>query len=64
MTVNHGGNLPVEYFLAYIKLVMKAKNCSLLQAQDYIVEHFFKGDTDTFGKHTYSNFIKAIQEIS
>ncbi|MEK9197323.1 hypothetical protein [Ureibacillus sp. FSL E2-3493] len=43
MTVNHGGNLPKEYFLAYINLVMNAHNCSLNQAEDYMLDHFLKG---------------------
>lgn len=64
MTVNHGGNLRKEYFLAYINLVMNEHNCSLKQAQDYMMDHFFKGNIYSFGTYTYSNFVKAVQEFS
>lgn len=63
MTVNHGGNLTKEYFLAYISLVMNAHNCSLNQARDYMIDHFFKGNPRTFGKYTYSNFAEAVKEF-
>ncbi|MEA0552984.1 hypothetical protein U1P98_04570 [Lysinibacillus irui] len=64
MTVNNGGKLSKEYFSAYLSLVMNANQCSVLLAKEYMEEHFFKNNIDTFGKYTYSNFLKAVKEIS
>lgn len=64
MVVNNGGNLSKEYFLSYLKLVMNAHNCTLTQAQNYMLDHFFKGNICTFGKHTYDNFLNAVNEYS
>lgn len=43
---------------------MNANNSSLIQAQNYMMEHFFKGNENTFGKYSYSNYLKAIKELS
>ena len=64
MIVNSGGKLSKEYFVSYLKLVMNAKQCSLLQAKDHMEIHFFKSDVQSFGKYTYSNFLDAVKELS
>lgn len=64
MIVNNGGNLSKEYFVSYLKLVMNAKQCSLVQAKDHMEIHFFKRNVQSFGKYTYSNFSKALKELS
>ena len=64
MTVNNGANLSKEYFISYLKLVREARSCSLEQAQDYMVNHFFKNNNDVDGKDSYSNFLKAIEILS
>lgn len=64
MTVNNGGKLSKEYFSAYLNLIMNANQCSKSQAKEYMEEHFFKNNKDTFGQYTYSNFLKAVNELS
>ncbi|WP_313894863.1 hypothetical protein [Psychrobacillus sp.] len=60
MTVNNGANLSKEYFISYLKLVREAKSFSLEQAQDYMVNHFFKNNYNIYGKDSYCNFLQAI----
>ncbi|QCR32307.1 hypothetical protein [Lysinibacillus sp. SGAir0095] len=64
MTVNNGGNLSKEYFNAYIRLIMNARNCSLEDAEVYIYEHFFNGNSHSFGEFSYSSYLKAVEEMS
>lgn len=64
MIVNHGGNLPKEYFSAYIKLVMNSRNCSIESAKDITMELFFKNDKNRFGKDTYQSFEDAFRELT
>lgn len=63
MIVNSGGKLSKEYFVSYLKLVMNAKQCSLVQAKDYMEIHFFKSDVLSFGEYTYFNFLEACKEL-
>jgi hypothetical protein len=64
MTVNHGGTLKKEYFLSYLKLVISFRHCSVIEAKDLAFELFFKNDKDAFGNETYTNFLKAVAELS
>ncbi|SOC42941.1 hypothetical protein [Ureibacillus acetophenoni] len=64
MIVNSGGKLSKEYFVSYLKLVMNAKQCSLVQAKDHMELHFFKRDVLSFGEYTYSNFMEAVKDLS
>ncbi|OCA85807.1 hypothetical protein A8F94_13120 [Bacillus sp. FJAT-27225] len=63
MTVNHGGTLKKEYFLAYMKLVMNFRNCSVNEAKELAMELFFKNDKDSYGTETYANFLKAVNGL-
>jgi len=63
-TVNHGGNLPKEYFKHYIKLVMLSKEMSLEQAKMFTFEHFFHENEEKFGAQTYDNFLTAYSELA
>lgn len=64
MIVNHGGNLPKEYFLAYIKLVMNSRNCSIETAKVHTIKMFFKNDKNRYGKDTYQSFEDAFHELT
>ncbi|MEK4486329.1 hypothetical protein MHH81_12175 [Psychrobacillus sp. FSL H8-0484] len=64
MTVNNGGKLSTEYFVSYLKLIMNARNCSLETARTFMFDQFFKGNKDTFGTYSYSNFLKAFEGFS
>lgn len=63
MVINHAGNLKNEYFLSYMKLIMNTRQCSLEQAKKYTIENFFGLNTDSLGKQTYENFLRAYQEL-
>lgn len=64
MVVNNGGNLSVAYFMAYLNLIIQAKQCSAVCAQQYMLEKFFKGNPDHFGPVTYEAFIKATGDMN
>ena len=64
VTVNNGANLTKDYFISYLKLVREARYFSLEQAQDYMVNNFFKNNNDVYGKDSYYNFLKAIEILS
>jgi len=59
MVVNNGGNLSKAYFKAYLNLIMTAKACSALCAQQYMLEHFFKGNPHQFGPVSYEAFVQV-----
>ncbi|WP_342542799.1 hypothetical protein MHH33_02045 [Paenisporosarcina sp. FSL H8-0542] len=64
MVVNNGGNLSIAYFIAYLNLIIQAKQCSVICAQQYMLEKFFKGNPNHFGPVTYQSFIQATGEIN
>ena len=64
MVVNNGGNLSFEYFIAYLNLVMQAKQCSVSCAKQDMLEKFFKGNPYHFGSLSYKSFTEAIDEIT
>ncbi|QBP39901.1 hypothetical protein [Paenisporosarcina antarctica] len=63
MVVNHGGNLSKSYFVAYLNLIMRAKECSASCAKQDMLEQFFKGDPNHFGTVSFQAFIEAIAEM-
>jgi hypothetical protein len=63
MVVNNGGNLSTDYFVAYMNLVMKAKQCSVVCAKKDMLEKFFKGNPHHFGPVSYQSFAQALDEI-
>lgn len=64
MVVNNGGNLSVDYFIAYLNLVMQTKQCSASCAKQYMLEKFFKGNPGHFGSLSYQSFTQAIDELT
>lgn len=63
MVFNHAGNLKKSYFLSYMRLIMNTQQCSIEQAKEYTIENFFGLNTDSLGKQTYENFLRAYQEL-
>ena len=63
MVVNKGGNLSVAYFTAYLNLIIQAHQCSVVCAQQYMMEKFFKGNLDYFGPVSYQAFSQAFTEL-
>jgi len=63
MVVNHGGNLSKAYFIAYLNLIMHAKECSVTCAKQDMLEQFFKGNPNHFGLVSYQAFIQAVDDI-
>ncbi|SFB20460.1 MULTISPECIES: hypothetical protein [unclassified Bacillus (in: firmicutes)] len=64
MTVNHGGALSKEYFLAYLNLIIISRQFSLEQAQSLTMELFFRHNPDMYGKDTYKSFLEAGKELT
>lgn len=63
MTVNHASVLTKEYFIAYIKLIMKSREYTLIQAKEFAFDFFFKEDSQRYGTTTWLQFEKALIEI-
>ncbi|HCY9632472.1 TPA: hypothetical protein O9P75_002707 [Staphylococcus aureus] len=63
MVVNHAGNLSVDYFIGYLKLVMTSKDIYLNEAVAYMKSSFFKDNIEAYGEITAHNFKQAIQEL-
>jgi len=64
MVVNHGGNLSKAYFVAYLKLIMIAKECTAICAKQNMLERFFNGNPNHFGDVSYQSFIQAYDEVA
>lgn len=59
MRINNSGNLSVEYFHAYFRLVVNTQNIDKNEAKTLIFKRFFHDDPMLRGKTTYTNFEKA-----
>lgn len=64
MTVNHAGTLSKEYFLAYLHLIMNARQCSLESAKSLTLELFFHSNIKEYGEETSKRFLEACNELA
>lgn len=63
MVINHAGALRTEYFIAYMKLIMNAFECSVEQARNITFERLFRSKEDYLGNESYIQFLKAYEAI-
>lgn len=63
MTVNHSGTLNKEYFLAYLKLIMNTRECSLEMAKNPTLELFFHNNLTEYGEETSKRFFEAYNQL-
>ncbi|MBM7660012.1 hypothetical protein JOC85_000779 [Bacillus mesophilus] len=63
MTVNHAGALKKEYFIAYLKLVLNARECTIEEAKDITFNLFFRQNKEIYGEETYKQFLLAYQDL-
>lgn len=63
MMINHAGALRKEYFIAYMKLLMNAFECSAQQARNLTFERLFRSKEDYLGNQSYKVFLEAYEEI-
>lgn len=59
MILNRGGALSVEYFIAYMKLIMNTRECASIKAKEIAFERLFRNDSKTLGKESYQKFLLA-----
>lgn len=64
MTVNHASTLRKDYFLAYLRLVLNSRNCTLERARDLTIALFFRNNPKQYGDQTYCHFLKAYEELA
>ncbi|SDM99529.1 hypothetical protein SAMN04488137_2972 [Fictibacillus solisalsi] len=64
MIVNRGGALGKDYFVSYLRLIMNARNCSVMDAHEVAMDIFFHGDNTRFGISTFEQFQSAFHELS
>ncbi len=63
MTVNHGGNLSVEYFESYLNLIMSTRQFSPEDAKCWMEQDFFKGNPFLYGEPTHHSFLEAVKKV-
>ncbi|MDM5338454.1 hypothetical protein QUF84_14635 [Fictibacillus enclensis] len=64
MIINRGGALGKAYFISYLRLIMNARDCSVVDAQEVAMDIFFHGDKTRFGTATFEQFTAAFHELS
>ena len=63
MTVNRSGDLSVEYFLAYFRLVMNSRLFDVEETYGYIFRSFFASDSTYRGDTTFERFQQSFGQI-
>lgn len=63
MIINNAGSLRKEYFIAYMKLLMNAFECSIEVAKERTFAKLFQLNKDNMGEETYTQFLLAYQEL-
>ncbi len=64
MVLNRGGALSIDYFVAYMKLIMNTKDCPALKAKEIAFERLFRNKSDTLGQESYEKFLLAFDAIA
>ena len=63
MVINKGGNLSKEYFIAYLKLIMNSRQCTLEKAKEITFERLFQKDKETLGSISFESFTNAYEDL-
>ena len=63
MVINKGGNLSKEYFIAYLKLIMNSRQCTLEKAKEITFERLFQKDKKTLGSISFERFTNAYVDL-
>lgn len=63
MRIHKSGDKSVEFFTAYMQLVLQANISSVEHLEKYMVHHFFQNDISSLGSITLANFKQALQII-
>ncbi|MCY8235357.1 hypothetical protein [Priestia endophytica] len=63
MIVNRAGDLSVEYFQSYFKLLMNTRNFDIVQAKEFMFKRFFNEDVTSLGECTYQRFEQAYSSL-
>ncbi|NHM32022.1 hypothetical protein [Neobacillus terrae] len=64
MVINSGGNLSVEYFKAYFRLIMNSRQVSLEEAKDITFSRLFQNVEATLGQTSFQNFSAAYEQLN
>lgn len=63
MRLHHSGTLTAEYFLNFAQLVIKSREFSVEETQQFMEDFFFKGDPLVYGESTRRQFLHAMAEL-
>ncbi|MBL5874949.1 hypothetical protein HV417_15865 [Bacillus sporothermodurans] len=63
MLINNDGNLSKEYFIAYLKLIMSSRKCTLEKAKEITFERLFQKDKKTLGNISFERFTNAYEGL-
>jgi hypothetical protein len=63
LLLNRGGALSMDYFVAYMALIINTMGCSAEEAKKLAFDRLFRGNEDTLGKESYQRFLQAYEVI-
>ena len=63
MRIHKSGDKSVEFFTAYMNLIVTSEKASLENLENYMVQHFFQHDASSLGPIRLENFKKALLEM-
>ncbi|QHA35050.1 hypothetical protein D5E69_04000 [Rossellomorea marisflavi] len=64
MTINHGGDLSEDYFIAYISLIMNSRGITLEEAKAFTFQRLFQNDEETLGDRSHKSFMRAYERMA
>lgn len=64
MRIHKSGDKSVEFFTAYMNLILVSEKASFENLENYMKQHFFQYDTSSLGPVTFENFQKALLKMT
>ncbi|KML31257.1 hypothetical protein [Rossellomorea marisflavi] len=64
MTINHGGDLSEDYFIAYISLIMNGRGTTLEEAKEFTFQRLFQNHEGTLGDRSHKSFVRAYERMA
>lgn len=63
MRIHKSGDKSVEFFTAYMNLLLVSEKTSFENLENYMLHHFFQDDPYALGPITYENFKTSLLKM-
>lgn len=63
MRIHKSGEKSVEFFVAYMKLLVLSEKASMETIEQHMIANFFQHDVHSLGPITHANFTKALWQL-